>query len=199
MHVHERYVDAGGVRTRYFAAGSGPTVILLHGSSLAIDAWATWHLTIPVLARDYRVLAPDLIGFGLTDVAADGRHVPRLERRRHVSAFMDALDIERCSIVGHSEGGFIAAMLALDHPERVSTVVVASSGATAPRLGGELDRPWESAAARAYDVLGGCETEDDFIRTRQGTATPSSHRGTAAGVLHGPGCSHRRRRPGPPA
>jgi len=153
MHVHERYVDAGGVRTRYFAAGSGPTVILLHGSSLAIDAWATWHLTIPVLARDYRVLAPDLIGFGLTDVAADGRHVPRLERRRHVSAFMDALDIERCSIVGHSEGGFIAAMLALDHPERVSTVVVASSGATAPRLGGDLDRPWESAAARAYDFL----------------------------------------------
>lgn len=165
MHVEERFVMAGGVRTRYFEAGTGPTVILLHGSSLAIDAWATWHLTIPTLARDYRVLAPDLVGFGLTDVSADGRHVPRLERRHHVSAFMDALSIARCSMVGHSEGGFIAAMLALDHPGRVSNVVVVSSGATAPRLGGDLDQPWESAAARAYDVLGGCETEDEFLQT----------------------------------
>lgn len=165
MHVVERYVVAGGVSTRYFEAGSGPTVILLHGSSLAIDAWATWHQTIPALARDYRVLAPDLVGFGLTDVSADGRHVPRLERRHHVSAFMDALGIVRCSLVGHSEGGFIAAMLALDDPGRVSKVVVVSSGATAPRLGGDLDRSWESASAQAYDVLQGCETEDEFLRT----------------------------------
>ncbi|APH71672.1 alpha/beta fold hydrolase [Aquibium oceanicum] len=165
MHVDERYVIAGGLRTRYFEAGSGPTVILLHGSSLAIDAWSTWHLTIPALAKHYRVLAPDLVGFGLTDVAADGHHVPRLERRHHVAAFMDALGVARCSLVGHSEGGFIAAMLALDYPGRVSNVVVASSGATAPRLGGDLDRAWESAAAQAYDVLGGCETEEAFLRT----------------------------------
>lgn len=165
MHVEERFVIAGGVRTRYFEAGSGPTVVLLHGSSLAIDAWATWHATIPALARDYRVLAPDLIGFGMSDVPTNGLHVPRLERRHHVSAFMDALGISRCSLIGHSEGGFIAAMLALDHPTRVSNVVVVSSGATAPRLGGDLDRAWESAAAQAYNVLGGCDTEEEFLRT----------------------------------
>jgi len=165
MQVDERYVVAGGVRTRYYEAGSGPTVILLHGSSLAIDAWATWHPTIPVLATAYRVLAPDLVGFGMTDVSADGHHVPRLERRHHVSAFMDALGIARCSLVGHSEGGFIASMLALDFPTRVSNVVVVSSGATAPRLGGDLDQAWEGAAAQAYNVLGGCETEEEFLQT----------------------------------
>lgn len=165
MPIEERYVVAGGIRTRYFDAGEGPTVILLHGSSLAIDAWATWFATIPILARDFRVLAPDLVGFGLSDIAADGMHVPRLERRHHVSAFMQTLGIKRCSLVGHSEGGFIAAMLALDHLDIVSKVVVVSSGATAPRLGGELDREWQAAAAKAYNVLDGCETEDDFLRT----------------------------------
>jgi pimeloyl-ACP methyl ester carboxylesterase len=165
MPIEECYVVADGIRTRYFDAGCGPTVVLLHGSSLAIDAWATWYTTIPALARDFRVLAPDLVGFGLSDVSADGRHVPRLERRHHVSAFLKALGVTRCSLVGHSEGGFIAAMLALDNPDLVEKVVVVSSGATAPRLGGAQDRSWQDAAARAYDVLEGCETEDDFLRT----------------------------------
>jgi pimeloyl-ACP methyl ester carboxylesterase len=143
MLIEERNVIAGGICTRYFDAGQGPTVVLLHGSSLAIDAWATWYATIPSLAREFRVLAPDLVGFGLSDVPADGRHVPRLERRHHVSAFLEALGVTRCSLVGHSEGGFIAAMLALENPHLVEKVVVVSSGATAPRLGGQQDRPWK--------------------------------------------------------
>src|SRR3546814_429472 len=157
MTIKESYVMAGGIRTRYFEAGSGPIVVLLHGSSLAIDAWATWHDIIPALAQDFRVLAPDLVGFGLSDVPRDGNHVPRLERRHHVSAFIKALGIARCALVGHSEGGFIAAMLALENPDLVDKVVVVSSGATAPRLGGEEDQAWLAAAAEAYNVLDGCE------------------------------------------
>ncbi|RUU15958.1 alpha/beta fold hydrolase, partial [Mesorhizobium sp. Primo-B] len=122
--AEENYVSAGGIRTRYFEAGSGPTVILLHGSSLAIDAWSTWHNTIPALADEFRVLAPDLVGFGLSDASADGKHVPRLDRRHHVSAFIEALGITRCALVGHSEGGFIAAMLAVENPGLVDKVVV---------------------------------------------------------------------------
>lgn len=171
MPIEERYVVAGGIRTRYFDAGNGPVVILLHGSSLAIDAWSTWHNTIPALAHDFRVLAPDLVGFGLSDAPPDGKHVPRLERRHHVSAFIEALGITRCALVGHSEGGFIAAMLALEKPELVGEVVVVSSGATAPRLGGDEDRAWQAAAAAAYNVLDGCETEEDFLRTNARLST----------------------------
>ena len=162
---------AGGIRTRYFEAGDGPVVILLHGSSLAIDAWSTWHATIPAIATDFRVLAPDLVGFGLSDVPSDGKHVSRLERRHHVSAFIEALGITQCALVGHSEGGFIAAMLALEKPELVTTVVVVSSGATAPRLGGDGDRAWQAAAASAYNVLDGCETEESFLRTNAQLST----------------------------
>ncbi len=171
MTIKERYVVAGDIRTRYFDAGDGPAIILLHGSSLAIDAWATWHNTIPTLATRFRVLAPDLVGFGLSDIPSDGKHVPRLERRHHVSAFIEALGITRCGLVGHSEGGFIAAMLALENPDRVAEVVIVSSGATAPRLGGELDQAWQTAAAAAYNVLDGCETEEDFLRTNAGLST----------------------------
>lgn len=162
---------AAGIRTRYFEAGDGPAVILLHGSSLAIDAWSTWHATIPALAADFRVLAPDLIGFGLSDVPSDGKHVSRLERRHHVSAFTEVLGVTQCALVGHSEGGFIAAMLALEKPELVTKVVVVSSGATAPRLGGDEDRAWQAAAASAYNVLDGCETEKDFLRTNARLST----------------------------
>ena len=165
MSIKENYVVAGGIRTRYFEAGSGPVIILLHGSSLAIDAWATWYNTIPALSGDFRVLAPDLVGFGLSDIPRDGKHVPRLERRHHVMSFIEALGITRCALVGHSEGGFIAAMLALENPNLVTKVVVASSGATAPCLGGEEDRGWQAAAAAAYNVLDGCETVEDFLRT----------------------------------
>ncbi|MER8447356.1 alpha/beta hydrolase [Mesorhizobium sp. M1066] len=169
--VKENYVVAGGIRTRYFDAGNGPAVILLHGSSLAIDAWSTWHNTIPALACAFRVLAPDLVGFGLSDVPADGKHVPRLERRHHVSAFIEALGINRCALVGHSEGGFIAAMLAVENPGLVDKVVVVSSGATAPRLGANEDHAWKSAAAAAYNVLEGCNTEEDFLRTNARLST----------------------------
>jgi pimeloyl-ACP methyl ester carboxylesterase len=169
--VKENYVVAGGIRTRYFEAGRGPAVILLHGSSLAIDAWSTWHNTIPALAHEFRVLAPDLVGFGLSDAPADGKHVPRLERRHHVSAFIESLGITRCALVGHSEGGFIAAMLAVENPGLVDKVVVVSSGATSPRLGGNEDHAWQAAAAAAYNVLEGCDTEEDFLRTNARLST----------------------------
>lgn len=165
MSVKQAFVDAGGIRTRYFDAGSGPVVILLHGSSLAIDAWSTWHRTIPDLARHFRVLAPDLVGFGETDVAADGTHVPRFERRLHALAFIRAMGVGKCAVVGHSEGAFIGAVLAIENPHLVSDLVIVTSGATAPALGGALDKDWSVAAAAAYNVGTGCETEDDFIRT----------------------------------
>lgn len=163
--VEEQFVAAGAIWTRYFVAGDGPPLVMLHGSSLAIDARATWFRTMPALSSRFRVFAPDLVGFGMTDVAADGAHVPRLERRKHARAFLAALGIDRCALVGHSEGGFIAAMLALEEPGLVSDLVIVASGATAPVLGGDLDRDWSAAASAAYDVTGGCETIEDFLTT----------------------------------
>lgn len=163
--IREAVVDAGGIRTRYLVAGDGPPVVLLHGTSLAIDARATWFRTIPALARRHRVYAPDMIGFGGTDASPDGRQVPRLERCGYVRSFLDALGLDRCALVGHSEGAFVATRLAIETPDLVSVLVIVASGATAPAIGTADDRYWSAAAAAVYDVAGGCASEEGFLRT----------------------------------
>jgi 2-hydroxymuconate-semialdehyde hydrolase len=59
-------VVAAGLETNYLEAGAGEPVILIHGSGPGVTAYANWRLSIPVLAQKYRVLAPDIAGFGYT-------------------------------------------------------------------------------------------------------------------------------------
>ena len=60
-------VDAGGIKTNYLEAGTGHAVILIHGSGPGVTAYANWRLVIPDLSQEYRVIAPDMVGFGFTD------------------------------------------------------------------------------------------------------------------------------------
>ena len=60
-------VDAGGVRTNYLSDGSGPPVVLIHGSGPGVTAYANWRLVLPALAPKFRVLAPDMAGFGFSE------------------------------------------------------------------------------------------------------------------------------------
>lgn len=165
MEVHTKVLEAGGITTRYLVAGEGRPVVLLHGTSLGIDAQATWMRTILALAQRFRVYAPDMVGFGGTAPAPDGRHVQRMERCFYVRAFLQVLGLERCAMVGHSEGAFVATRLAIETPRLVEALVIVASGATAPRLGAEADAAWSAAAEAVYDVAGGCTTEEDFVAT----------------------------------
>lgn len=165
-----QYIDANGIRTYYIDVGRGPVVVLMHGASVAVDAWCTWRLTIDALAKRHRVVAFDQIGFGRTDMPTDGRYVNRVNRTVHAFAFLDAMGIDRAALVGHSEGGFMAAYMAIRRPTLAAGVVIVTSGATAPRLGGRLDEGWIAASKAAYDYQGGVDTEDDFIRTNASLA-----------------------------
>lgn len=159
-----KFVDVDGCRTFYIDRGQGPTILLLHGASVAIDAYATWHLLIDALAGQFRVVAFDQVGFGRSDMPKDGRYVNRLARVAHAVGFIDALGIQRATLVGHSEGAFMATRLAIERPALASGLVIVTSGGTAPRLGGALDRGWMEASKSAYDYSGGADTEDSFIR-----------------------------------
>ncbi len=64
-------VQAGGIATNYHDSGSGEPVLLLHGSGPGVTAWANWRTVLPALARDFRVIAPDMVGFGYTGRPAD--------------------------------------------------------------------------------------------------------------------------------
>jgi pimeloyl-ACP methyl ester carboxylesterase len=107
-----------GLRVRYVRAGSGPSVLLVHG---ILSSIFTWRELLPRLARDHDVVALDLPGFGASDQPADlsGELYPAV-----LLQLMERLAIPRAAIVGHSLGGAAACMFAALHPERVERLVL---------------------------------------------------------------------------
>jgi pimeloyl-ACP methyl ester carboxylesterase len=137
-------IDAGGIRTSYLEAGSGPPVLMLHGSGPGVSATANWQYNIPVLAEKLHVLAPDIVGFGGTERPGDIVYSLR-SWTDHVWAFLDANGIEKTAIVGNSLGGRIALQMATDRPDRISRMVLMGS----PGVGMTLTEGLQ--ALRAYE------------------------------------------------
>jgi len=134
-------VDAGGIKTNYLEAGEGPPVVLVHGSGPGVTAYANWRLTIPELARHFHVYAPDMVGFGYTD-RPEGVTYGMETWSKQILAFLDALDLERVSLVGNSFGGGLALRVAVEHPERVDRLVLMGAmGVVFPITEG-LDAVW---------------------------------------------------------
>jgi pimeloyl-ACP methyl ester carboxylesterase len=104
--------------------GSGPPMIFIHGLS---GCWQNWLENIPHFAREHRVIAVDLPGFGRSEMPADPISVNRYADT--IDALMGELDIDSAQIVGNSMGGFVGAELAISHPARVQRLVlVAAAG-----------------------------------------------------------------------
>jgi pimeloyl-ACP methyl ester carboxylesterase len=125
-----REVELSHGRTRYVEAGAGPPVVLLHGVGFTSgdDSW--WPIVGPLSTR-LRVLAPDFMGWGLSD---------RFDREYSfaylvdfVREFQDALGLSRTHIVGHSMGGWIATLLAYESPQRVDKLALVAAGGVATR------------------------------------------------------------------
>lgn len=136
-----RAVRAAGIVTNLHDAGSGPPVLLIHGSGPGVSAWANWRLVIPVLALRARVIAPDMVGFGFTERPA-GQRYEMASWVRQAIGVLDALQIARADLVGNSFGGALALALAIRHPERVRRLVLMGSvGVPFPITPG-LDAVW---------------------------------------------------------
>src|SRR6516162_4379768 len=134
-------VVANGIKTNYLEAGQGPPVVFIHGSGPGVTAYANWRLVMPKLAPHFRILAPDMVGFGYTE-RPDGVKFNVQTWADQVIGFMDALDIRTASLVGNSFGGGIALRLVTQHPDRVDKLVLMGSmGVSFPITDG-LDRVW---------------------------------------------------------
>ena len=111
-----------GMRICYTAAGSGPPLLLIHG--LGANR-SDWDSQIPEFSKHYRVIAPDLPGYG------DSAKPLRLYSVPYFAQLMwqlcDRLGLEQISIVGHSMGGATALQMAVDAPDRVERMVIANS------------------------------------------------------------------------
>jgi 2-hydroxy-6-oxo-6-(2'-aminophenyl)hexa-2,4-dienoate hydrolase len=130
-----RYVDAGGIRTHYIEDGAGDPVILIHGGGAGADGFANWMHTLPMLAREFRVVALDMLGFGRTDKPAGADFVySQAARNRHLAAFIEALGLKRVSLVGNSMGGATAIGVAVERPDLVGKLVLMGSAGLNVRL-----------------------------------------------------------------
>jgi len=104
-----QFVDAGGLRWHVQRIGSGPSVLLLHGTGASAH---TWRDVMPLLARHHSVLAVDLPGHGFTDSAKGASSIPGMSAA--LAALLQALDTDISYGVGHSAGAVILCRMALD-------------------------------------------------------------------------------------
>ena len=116
-------IEVAGVKTNYHEAGSGPPVILIHGSGPGVSAWANWQFAIPYLAQKLHVFAYDQLGFGYTD-PAPGQHYSLELWTNHLLGFMQAVGIKRAHLVGNSMGASVALAAAITHPEVTDRLVL---------------------------------------------------------------------------
>jgi 2-hydroxymuconate-semialdehyde hydrolase len=141
-NVHDSGVDPGG-----------GAVLLIHGSGPGVSAFANWRLTIPALVPYFRVVAPDIVGFGYTERVVDTYDLDTWTG--HVVGVLDALGIERAHVVGNSFGGSLALSLAIRHPDRVRRLgLMGAVGLPFPITPG-LDAVWgyEPSVAAMADLL----------------------------------------------
>ncbi|WP_432000074.1 alpha/beta fold hydrolase [Streptomyces sioyaensis] len=136
-----RFLDTGPVRTNYHDVGAGEPVLLLHGSGPGVSAWANWRLTMSDLAPHFRLLAPDLAGFGYTEVPP-GTAFSRRTWLDQIVAFLDQAKVDKVSVIGNSFGGSMALALAITHPDRVDRLVLMGSVGVPFPLTAGLDAVW---------------------------------------------------------
>ena len=127
---YNSYVLANGVRTHYSWAGTeGPAVILLHGAGPGACGAAGGRLMLPALAKaGYRAYAVDQLSMGFTDTRPHAWPVNGHQSLvDHVHDFIEPLCLDEVSLVGNSQGAYVAAKYAIDHPEKVNKVVYIGS------------------------------------------------------------------------
>jgi haloacetate dehalogenase len=138
--IRHHTLHANGIRQHYLDAGDGPAVVLLHGFP---ETSFAWRHQIPVLAKKYRVIAPDLRGYGETDKPASG--YDKRTMAADTLALVQELGIDRIALVGHDRGARVATRFAKDHPSVVDRLVVMDNVPT--RI---VARNMNAQTARAY-------------------------------------------------
>ena len=148
--IDDCMIEAAGIRLAYRVWGSpgAPPLVLLHGLG---EGAADWDGVAPAFARQRRVYAPDLRGHRRSDRPGD-YSVELMEA--DVRGFLDALELDRVDLIGHSMGGLVGYLLAGDYPERVGRLILEDVAALRPRERGALRAAGGGAAVRLGDGAG---------------------------------------------
>jgi pimeloyl-ACP methyl ester carboxylesterase len=123
VSFRQGWIDVDGISTRFAESGSHdlPPLVMLHGTG---GHWETFAPNLGPLSKHFRCIAFDMVGNGFSDKPDYDYEIDVYAR--HVLGVMDAFGVTRASIVGMSLGAWVAARVALDHPERVDKIVLMS-------------------------------------------------------------------------
>ncbi|MEV5850539.1 alpha/beta fold hydrolase [Streptomyces sp. NPDC051985] len=125
--MQETTYDVGGKKIFVAETGEGPPVLLLHGGGPGASGVSNYTRNIAGLAAEYRVIVPDLPGYGRSSKGVDGAD-PFGHLADHIRGLLDRLGLDRAHLVGNSYGGACALRLALDTPDRVDRMVLMGPG-----------------------------------------------------------------------
>jgi 4,5:9,10-diseco-3-hydroxy-5,9,17-trioxoandrosta-1(10),2-diene-4-oate hydrolase len=123
VSVEEGEVTIDLVKTAYLSAGSGKTVIFLHGAGAGA---VTWYPSIGTVSKNFHVVAPDIVGYGESDKPNASYNRPFFSK--WLKDFLIEMKISQAHIVGLSQGGAIALQFTIDYPEMVDKLVLVDSG-----------------------------------------------------------------------
>ena len=196
MEFERKSVVVDGLITGYLEAGAGDPVVLLHGGEFGASAELGWERTVGALAARYRVLAPDMLGYGNSAKVidfVDGRGM----RIRHVAGFCDAMNVGSAHFVGNSMG---AINLLTDVTSAAPVLPVQSVMLICG--GGEIQRNEHASALFDYDGTveamrrivtalffdPGYPANDDYVMRRHASSTaPGAWEAIAAARFRRPG------------
>ncbi len=123
--MHSHHIRTSRLNIHYLEAGHGEPLLLVHGWPQSSHCW---HKVLPQLAQHFRVIAPDLRGFGLSEKS--GLPLSRAQLADDLLSLLDALQIGRAHVAGHDWGGMVAFKLALEHPQRVGRLALLDCSTT---------------------------------------------------------------------
>jgi len=150
-YAKKDFLLSSGVHMKYHDVGpkEGKTLLLIHGMG---DSSRSWYLIGPDLLKEYRLIAPDLTGHGMSEHPNCCYALDFYEQE--IMELMENLKIEKAVVVGHDMGSFVAQRIAIDHPERVEKLILISSSDT-------------GADNKELDYVSG------VVQTQKGPADPS--------------------------
>jgi 2-hydroxy-6-oxonona-2,4-dienedioate hydrolase len=170
------WLDAGGIRTRYLASGerNAPTLIFLHGTGGHAEAFAR---NLKAHGEHFHTYAIDMLGHGWTDKPDVSMEIA--DYVSHLANVLDALQVERAHISGESLGGWVAARFAIEHPDRVDSLVLNTTGGSVANIAvmsrlkeltlrAATEPTWDFVKARLEWLMHDkSHVNDDLVATRQ--------------------------------
>jgi pimeloyl-ACP methyl ester carboxylesterase len=153
------YAEVNGLHLYYEVYGAGPPLILLHGG---FGSGETFGPVLPALAQRHRVIAPDLQGHGRT--ADIDRPLDPRTMADDIATLIDQLGLDRPDLVGYSLGGGVAFWTAVNHPEKVRRLVMASAPASSDAVYPEIRAQQLQVSAEVAELLHGTPMHELYMR-----------------------------------